>query len=180
MIFARLLKCCAQVVDHRVGNVPWDRCADEAAHGDHGNSVGGRAGASLKQNLAETRDRFWFSDAADALKRRDHQDNVHEQAGTKRDEQEDAETTQPAIGCHTGTKLEENCPTDKRFCGSAEPSNSRSNLLPSEGGGELREPLLQQPKEDSRTVARVSVRDELADALWQLVSVSSNHDPPAK
>jgi hypothetical protein len=44
----------------------------------------------LKQDFPKTRDRFWFPDAADALKRCDHQHNVHEQTGTKRNEQEDA------------------------------------------------------------------------------------------
>jgi hypothetical protein len=44
----------------------------------------------LKQDLAKTRDRFCFSDTADALKRGDHQHKVHKQTGAKRDEQKDA------------------------------------------------------------------------------------------
>jgi hypothetical protein len=44
----------------------------------------------LKQDLAETRDRFCFLDTADALERSDRQHKVHEQTGAKRDEQKDA------------------------------------------------------------------------------------------
>jgi hypothetical protein len=44
----------------------------------------------LKEDLAETRDRFRFPDAAEALKRGDHQHKIHEQTGAKRDEQKDA------------------------------------------------------------------------------------------
>jgi hypothetical protein len=69
----------------------------------------------LKEDLAKTGDRFCFLNTADALKRGDHQHKVHEQTGAKRDEQKDAQTTQPAIGCHTGTKLPENCRAHKRF-----------------------------------------------------------------
>jgi hypothetical protein len=59
------------------------------AHGDNRDFVRGRAGTSLKQDLAETRDRLCFPDTADALKRGDHQHKVHEQTGAKRDEQKD-------------------------------------------------------------------------------------------
>src|SRR6266550_4491612 len=60
MVLARLLKCCSHVVHHRVGDVSRDRRADQAAHGDNRYFVRSRAGTSLKQDLAETRDRFCF------------------------------------------------------------------------------------------------------------------------
>ena len=57
-----------------------------------------RARTSLKQDLAETRDRFCFANPAEALKRHDRQHKVNEQTGAKRDEQKNAETTQSAVG----------------------------------------------------------------------------------
>src|SRR5947199_289378 len=71
--------------------------------------------ASLEQDLAETRDRFCFPDAAQALKRCNHQDKVDEQTDAKRDKQKNAETTEPAISGHDRTKLAENRRTHKRF-----------------------------------------------------------------
>ena len=76
-----------------------------------------RASAFLKQDLAETRDRFCFADAAEALKGCEHQHKVHEQTGAQCDEQKDTKTTQSAIRRHTGTKLPENCRAHKRFSG---------------------------------------------------------------
>ena len=75
---------------YRIADVSGDRRADQAAHGDNCDFVRGRAGTSLKQDLAKTRNRFRFLDTADALKRSDHQHKVHEQTGAKRDEQKDA------------------------------------------------------------------------------------------
>jgi hypothetical protein len=69
----------------------------------------------VKQDLAEPRERFDFSHPAIALKNCCHQHEVHEQTGAKRNEQKNAETTEPAICCHGGTKLPENRRLHKRF-----------------------------------------------------------------
>jgi len=72
-------------------------------------------GASLEQDLTETRDRFCFPDAAKALKRCNRQHKVHEQTGAKRDKQKDTETPKFAIRCHDKTKLPENRRAHKGF-----------------------------------------------------------------
>jgi len=69
----------------------------------------------LEQDLAKTRDRFRFSDAGQALKRCNHQHEVHEQTGAQRDKQKDTETTELAISRHDRTKLAENRAAHKRF-----------------------------------------------------------------
>jgi hypothetical protein len=71
----------------------------------------------LEQDLPETRDRFGFSNAAQALKRCNHQYEVHEQTGAKRDKQKNTEATELAISRHGSTKLPENRRVHKRFCG---------------------------------------------------------------
>jgi len=69
----------------------------------------------LEQDLAETRDRFGFPDAGQALKRRNHQHEIHEQTGAKRDKQKDTETPELAISRHDRTKLADNRRAHKRF-----------------------------------------------------------------
>jgi hypothetical protein len=69
----------------------------------------------LEQDLAKTRDRFRFPDAGQALKRRKHQHEIHEQTGAQRDKQKDTETTELAISRHDRTKLAENPRAHKRF-----------------------------------------------------------------
>src|SRR5439155_18448787 len=96
-------------------HVSRNRGTDQSAHGDDGDFVRVRSRAFLKQDFAETRDRFCFADPAKALKCDDHQHQVHEQTGAKRDEQKNAEATQSAIRRHTKTKLPENCRVHKRF-----------------------------------------------------------------
>src|SRR4029077_11849470 len=62
------------------------------------------------------------------LKRGGHQHQVDEQTGAKRDEQEDAETTEFAIPRHDRTKLPENRRAHKRFSRSAEVNNDHGWL----------------------------------------------------
>jgi hypothetical protein len=69
----------------------------------------------LKQNFTETWDWLGLAVPTETLKRSDHQHKVHEQTGTKRDEQEDAETTKLAIRRHDRTKLAENRHSHKSF-----------------------------------------------------------------
>src|SRR4029450_3843028 len=112
---AGLLQRRAHVVDHRIGHIARDRRADQTAHGNDDDLVVSSACASLKQDLAETRERFDFPPPAIALKHCRRQDEVHEETGAKRDEQKNTETTEPAICCHGGTKLPENRRSHKRF-----------------------------------------------------------------
>ena len=64
---------------------------------------------------------FGFADPAKALKRGGYQQQVKEQTGAKRDEQEDAETTELAIRRHDRTKLPENRRAHKSFSRGASP-----------------------------------------------------------
>jgi hypothetical protein len=66
-------------------------------------------------DVTETRERLDFPNPAITLKNCPHQDEVHEQTGAKRDEQENTETTEPAICCHGVTKLPENRHSHRRF-----------------------------------------------------------------
>src|SRR5206468_1203657 len=114
-VIASLLQRRAHIIDHRIAHVARERRTDQAAHGDDSDLVEASARPSLEQDFAKTRDRFRFSDTGQALKRCNHQHEVHEQTGTKRDKQKDTETTELAISRHDRTKLAENRGAHKRF-----------------------------------------------------------------
>src|SRR4029077_7845752 len=93
----------------------WKRRTDQAAHGNDSDFVERGSRPSLQQNFAETRNRFCFANAAKALKRSEHQHEVHEETGAQRHKQKNTKTTQSAICCHFRTKLPENHRAHKRF-----------------------------------------------------------------
>ncbi len=104
VVVAGLLQRQPHIFHHRFANAAGNRAADQTAQADQGDAIGNKAGPPLDDDLAEPRDRFFHPHAGGkSAESGNRQHEIDENAGTKRDEQKDTETTEFAISHCVGS-----------------------------------------------------------------------------